>query len=580
MITYAADFESYYDDECSIKVLGNRGYYSHENFEAYMISVVGDNGYRWCGHPKDFDWSLFAGNKVISHNAAFDEGLYLFGVEKGWYPKVEFAEWLCSADLCAYFGIPRSLKGACKWLFGMEMSKTTRDNMKGKRWELMSEDFKKEVTEYALLDGDLCLRVWQELEAKWPEWERAVSLQHREMMRRGIPMDVEAVDAGIVKLKQAIFDAESLIPWAGEKKLLSPIAFAEECRKFGIEPPSSMAITSEECDDWMERFGETLPFAAAVRNWRRINSLLKKLEAFSRSIENGLYYGGIMYCGAHTRRASGSGGNLNLQNLPKGEMFGIKVRNFIKAREGKKLVVVDLSQIEVRVVHWLAGDEKTMQLMREVPDIYTVFAIMFKRWTKEDGDLKKLNPELRQNMKTVGLGVQFGAGAGKVAVVSGMSERESASFISAYIKSMPLVPKLWKSLKQMLAAARRDGTLVLEFPSGNSLVYRDVKALGRNTTATLVKNGQPVTVRLWHGSLIENCAQSLARDIFMDRVLAMEDAGYKCILHIHDEVVLEVDEADAQKCLDEVTAILSTPPDWIPNIPLAADGSIMDLYDK
>jgi hypothetical protein len=85
MVTYALDFETYYDKECSIKTLGPLGYFSHPNFDAYMVSVVGDDGYKFVGHPKDFDWSLIKDSIVLSHNASFDETLYLFGVNKGWW---------------------------------------------------------------------------------------------------------------------------------------------------------------------------------------------------------------------------------------------------------------------------------------------------------------------------------------------------------------------------------------------------------------------------------------------------------------------------------------------------------------
>lgn len=581
MITYAADFETYYDDECSVKVLGNRGYFSHPGFDAYMISVVGDNGYTFCGNPREFDWSLFDGNIVLSHNAAFDESLYLFGVEKKWWKSCSPAEWACTADMCAYFGLPRALKNASHWLFGIEMAKTVRDDMKGKHWKTMSEDFQKEVTEYAIKDSEVCLRLWKELGPKWPDQEREISRHTRTMMRRGLPIDEPALDTAVQTLKQKLFDAEALIPWVGEKKLLSPVAFAEECRKYGIEPPKSMAIGDEECNDWMERFGETLPFAAAVRNWRRINSLTKKLSAMRRSIDSGRYYGGMLYCGAHTKRFSGSGGNLNLQNLPREEMFGVHVRNLITAPKGKKLVVVDLSQIEVRTVVWLSGDKATMDLIRTTPDLYEAFGIAFGMWKAEDGSLREKNPKLRQMLKTIGLGVLYGASSSKVASIAGCPESEAEQIVRVVHRVMKPVTRLWKRLKALLNAARKDGSLQLDLPSGNSLVYRKVKPSGEGATvADIVKNGRPVTVRLWHGSLVENASQSLARDIFMDRVLEVERCGYPAILHVHDEVVVEVDEGIAEKCLDDIIRIMSTPPSWIPDIALSAEGLILSRYEK
>ena len=141
MNTYALDFETYYDKECSIQVLGPLGYFNHHDFDAYRVSIWGDEGTRFVGHPKDFEWEKLKDNRVLSHNASFDETLYFVGVEKGWWPKVDFAEWHCTADLAAYCRLPRSLKGSTTELFNLEISKETRDNMSGKKWEDMSEEF-------------------------------------------------------------------------------------------------------------------------------------------------------------------------------------------------------------------------------------------------------------------------------------------------------------------------------------------------------------------------------------------------------------------------------------------------------
>ena len=72
---FALDFESYYDKECSIKTYGPLGYFSHPQFDAYMVSVVGNEGTSYVGHPKEFNWSLLNDNIVLSHNASFDETL-------------------------------------------------------------------------------------------------------------------------------------------------------------------------------------------------------------------------------------------------------------------------------------------------------------------------------------------------------------------------------------------------------------------------------------------------------------------------------------------------------------------------
>ena len=197
MNTFALDFETYYDKDCSIKTLGPLGYFSHPNFDAYMVSVVGDEGTEYVGHPKDFNWSLLGGNRVLSHNASFDETLYLFGVKEGLWDSTNYSEWHCTADMCAYCNLPRSLKAASQVAFDLEVSKSTRDNMSGKRWENMEEDFKEEVIEYALKDSILCLDLWKKFEQDWPEAERLVSRINRTIVQRGIP-----INASLLKKQQ------------------------------------------------------------------------------------------------------------------------------------------------------------------------------------------------------------------------------------------------------------------------------------------------------------------------------------------------------------------------------------------
>ena len=82
-------------------------------------------------------------------------------------------------------------------------------------------------------------------------------------------------------------------------------------------------------------------------------------------------------------------------------------------------------------------------------------------------------------------------------------------------------------------------------------------------------------MKLWGGILAENAASALARDIFTDAMLRIRKEGYWILFHVHDEVIVEVDEDKADKALEDVTRILSTPPEWISNIPLEAEGKIL-----
>lgn len=586
MTTYAIDFESYYSKECSIKTLGPLGYFSHPDFDAYMVSVVADDGFTFVGHPKDFDWSLIEGQIVISHNASFDETLYLYGVTQNWWPEAKAAEWHCTADMAAYCGLPRSLKNATAVAFNLTVDKSTRDNMSSKKWDTMSEEFKKEVTEYALKDSELCLRLWQDYSPKWPLAERAISFVNRTSVQRGIPIDTELLKKQIEVINVKLFEAEEAIPWLGDKPLLSRPAFDEQCRKVGIEPPHSLAATDADAQEWLRINGKKYAWVNAVISWRRINSLKKKIESFQNAtMPDNRYYGGLMYFGAHTGRFSGSGGNLNLQNLPKEEMFGVKLRSLIAAPAGKKLVVVDLSQIEVRTLCWLANDKEAMAEIKASSDIYEAFAIRFGTWSRDKGSLREKDPKLRHRVKAMVLGCGYGAGAEKFTVMSGMSLKDATSAIQLYRNKMTSVTKLWRDYTTDVAVSYdQQIPLTIDLPSGRSLDYgklRPVKQNGKiNYVALMNRNGKRVPVKLWGGLLAENASQALARDIFCNMLCRIHDAGLKIIFHVHDEVVVEVDEDEAEDALARIVEIMSTPPEWIPDIPVSAEGNIISVYEK
>ena len=80
--------------------------------------------------------------------------------------------------------------------------------------------------------------------------------------------------------------------------------------------------------------------------------------------------------------------------------------------------------------------------------------------------------------------------------------------------------------------------------------------------------------------IVHNCSQALARDIFSDALIRIDAAGHEIILHVHDEVVVECDDDVAEDTLQDIVRILTTPPEWIPDIPLGAEGHTMTVYRK
>ena len=586
MNTFALDYETYYDKNCSIKTLGPLGYFSHPEFDAYRVSVWGDEGTKFVGHPKDFDWGLLEGNRVLSHNASFDETLYLYGIKQDWWPGVKYAEWHCTADLAVYCGLPRSLKGSTAVVFDLEVSKETRDNMSGKKWDDMLEGFQEEVDEYALKDSELCLQLWEELSPKWPEHERAISRTNRTIVQRGIPIDYDLLTKNKNVIANKLFETEKNIPWFGEAPTLSRKSFNEECRKAGIDPPASLALSSEEANEWIDEYKDKHPFIEAVRDYRRINALKKKLDSFEyATLDDSRYYGGCFYFGAHTGRYSGSGGNLNMQNLPRAEHFGINLRHMISAPVNKKLIIADLSQIEVRTLCYLAGDFDIMEDIKEADDIYEVFARELGFWSGEGSFKQADEGKLRHKVKQIVLGCGYGVSGKKFAMISGFPIEQAIDYVRIYREKMNKVVKLWNEYQRSLVVANHlQNDFTIELPSKRVLNYGSIKKSAGEFRTNYVshhyKGNKQVPIRLWGGLLAENASQALSRDIFSDMMLRLEEEGIKTIFHVHDEFIIEVDENKADATLEKVLQVMSTPPKWIPEIPLEAEGKIVDRYEK
>jgi DNA polymerase len=292
-----------------------------------------------------------------------------------------------------------------------------------------------------------------------------------------------------------------------------------------------------------------------------------------------------MYFGGHTGRFSGSGGNLNLQNLPRNEMFGANIRHMIAAPAGKKLVAADLSNIEVRTLCWLAGDRDTLTEIATTPDIYEAFAIRFGLWSKERG-LLKTDPALRHKVKALVLGCGYGAGAAKFAEMYDMPFDEAAEAVNLYRTKLHKIPSYWTKLNNDLRSTYTVAEpYTIKLASGRSLKYGKLKATKDGTgriqyVAIMNRNGKRLPMKLWGGILAENASQAMARDILCHMMLELEKAGINVILHVHDEIVAECDEQDAEEVLKTMSRIMSTPPSWCSDLPLACEGYISQVYKK
>lgn len=591
MRTYALDTEAYYDSECSITTLGVWAYLRHPKSDHYLLSVVGDDGFKWVGHPKDFDWSKVSGPDVrwCFHNAAYDLAVFKRLEEIGHKPvDATPGDWVCTADLAAYNGVPRNLKGAVEYTFkgSIQVSKDTRNAMKGQRWDDMTPEFQKEVMDYALQDSACCLALWEHYGNDWPENEKRISQHTAQMGWYGLPVNLGKMDEGLAVLKDHIWEAEGQIPWADSHPTLSPKQLAEYCRRAGIEPPRSLAQDSDECAAWEDKFGEEYPWVGAMRTYRRCNALMKKLETMrTRTRPDGRMNFGMKYCGAHTGRDSGDAG-FNVQNLPRKEMFGVDLRRMIEAPPGKTFVACDLNAIEPRTLHYLAGDTVMMDKLREGYTIYEAFALSTGMWTGEPGTFKSAGGLLYQVAKSTAIGCGYGMGAPKffdtAPLLTGGAYtptlQEAQTAVATYRARNPKILALWRKLDSK-AKFSVGKDFSIELPSGRVMTYRDVQLHG-GLSAVLFQGGRDTRTKLFGGKFAEQITQATSRDVFMDTVVRLLDADLNVILRVHDEAVVECDEEDAERVKALMLDIMTTPPSWAPDLPLGAEAEITKVYKK
>ena len=581
MNTFAIDFESYYDKELSVSTMGAWHYAKATNI--YLVSIAGSDGSRYVGHPKDAPWDQVHMCEWVMHNAAFDLTLLECLMADGAIPPTTAHAVFDTADMTAFLGFPRSLKEASNFLLGKEMSKDVRDKMKGKQWDAMTPEFQEEVKKYALGDAENTLALWQTHGDKWPVEERTISQLTRDMTMRGVPVNTVRLGQCVETLEKASVETRNLLPWHPERPALSLHAVRDQCEKEGIWAPDSFAEKEDQAQKWEEEFADKFTWVKAMREHRKANKHLKTVQTMLKRARPGGRMGyDLKYFGATTGRDSGSGG-WNAQNMPRDVVSGVDIRSLIEAPLGKTFVVCDLAQIEARCICWLAKDYKTLEILKSGVDIYEAHARTTMGYT-DPRPLKEVDKGMRQLAKARVLGLGFGCGPKKFQIVAkqmaglDISAIEAERIVKEYRSSNQRVVALWRALEDALNRSA-GAHFNIKLPGGRSLTYRDIKG-GYEASGVIPRNGKMMRNKLYGGLLAENLTQGFARDIFMNRVVALTEKGYEVVLRVHDEVVCLVDEEGAEEARKDIESLMATPPRWCGTLPMGAEASLMKQYAK
>ena len=292
------------------------------------------------------------------------------------------------------------------------------------------------------------------------------------------------------------------------------------------------------------------------------------------------------------------------------------IRGMLVAGEGKRLYVSDFSAIEARVLLWLAGQQDKIEAFEaydrgEGPDIYCVAAqdLYTRPINKHD------NPEERGlgKVQVLGCGYQMGGkNLKETAAKSGVkiTDETAAWLVQNYREKNFRVPQFWYGLQDAAIEAISTGR-----PTDcRGIVYRTVKdAAGKWLTCKLPSgrllwylnpqiemeegwNGRPrakiryegrdnkhggvwAHVRTYGGMLTENVVQATSRCLLVAAMFRVEAAGYPIVLHVHDEIVSETDDAFGNT--KEFDALVAGPtPPWAKGLPVASEGWTGHRYKK
>jgi len=579
----AIDTETYYDSECSVDRLGVHQYVRHPSFEVLLVSAATDQEVI-CERPHRFPWDCLRDKKIIAHNAAFDRAVLATIPEA---PVTSAYDWVDTSGMCAYHQYPRSLNDAASVVLGMPVSKDIRDRMKGKTLEQLAPRERHDLMEYCKQDAFVAWKLFEVLKNTTPDDELYLMSLAISQGELGVQIDRSRLNHGRQVLDAASLDAARRIPWSGKSSPTSLKAMREYFESLGVETPNSTASKDLKCIQWLQKYPEHAPIIEDLQEYRSLSGLRKLLDKIKGRLrtDNTLPFS-LKYFGSEiTGRFAGSGG-FNMLNLLKDSLQGVNVRQLIVPREGNKLVVVDLANIEVRTGAYLVGDDALLDMIRNGMDVYEAHARATMGYS-DPRPLREVDSAKRHLAKTRVLGLSFGQGAEKLAQNMGVGLPEAVNIVQSFRRSSPLIVKRWKKLEQDFSRATvgSNRTYTNTLPSDRALRYFNVaRSPGERGTselkASMTQGERARRASFYGGKLYENECQALARDVFIHGLLSVSKAGIRVLFTVHDELVAEVPAAEAEDRLQEIVNLMTCAPKWASSLPLSAEGQICDFYQK
>ena len=612
------DFETYYDKDYSLSKMTTESYVRSPLFEVIGVGIkVNDYPTDWYSgdNPGKFLNSLDYSNKaILCHNTAFDGAIlsWLFGIKpRLWLDTLSMARPLHNivvggslSKLVSYYGL--GAKG------------TDVVEAMGKRKADFTAAGLAQYGQYCINDVNLTKQLFDKLKVGFPSKELFVIDQTLRMYTEPvIELDVPLLENHLeeVRTRKRTLMSDLGHGMGGEEAvqemLMSNAKFAGYLKQLGVEPPTKTSIktgkeawafskTDKGFTDLLEHEDERVQAAASARLGVKSTLEETRTEALIGVAGRGRLPIMLNYYGAHTGRFSG-GDKLNLQNLP--SRGNTTIRRALKAPEGHLLISCDSSQIEARTVAWVAGQDDLVQAFREGRDVYSEFASDVYGRTITKADKKE-----RFVGKTAVLSLGYGAGAvkfrdmlrvqGKVVIESSEAEHIVRLYRQKNWKIVQFWQKCGNALRGMLYGDSnelhpqvrydKDGILLpngfrIQYPAlrETSLGFEyisDARTYQKAVRARMTGDTDDTSwTKIYGGKMTENIVQALAAIVIREQ-MATAGQHFKVAFQVHDEIIVCVPEDNALADQVKLEALMSTPPKWAPDLPVACESGVAANY--
>jgi DNA polymerase len=605
----------------------------------------------WTGGPCPAD--LFAaiayGATVVAHNYLFELNIWAAKLIPLGFPAIMLKQWSCTMARALAAGLPAGLEMVGHALgLAIQKDATARDLMlrfaRPRSLNPLTWWHETDIARFARLAA-YCARdvaTERELDKALPELsprEREIFETDYEINTRGMRVNLVLVDkmhalgehekrrlnGRLVSITNGRVTSAAqvarLVVWLNDNRIAVPVTPSPYP---GM--PGKLTLDREAVTGMLRRPGLPDHVRAALRcRLDASRSSTAKLTTIRRSVDQDhRLRGTTQYYGAG-RTGRWAGRRFQPQNLPRGTISDIgtavslieagapaedlellfedsamgvlasALRSVIEAGPGNLLVACDLSQIEARVLVWLAGQEDMVGLFARGEDVYTYTA-------------GRLGSPNRQFGKVLVLACGFGMGAGRFqATAAGygvsLSLGEADDAVQAWRSVNTKVVDLWWDLHRtamrvlsgpvgsrdtvrgLIIINARDG-MRIKLPSGRDLIYRDARIVRHpehrhpEIVYMGVEQGRWVDVRTWPGKLVENIVQAIARDVMCESLILAHRRRVPVVATVHDELVAEIEASRAQALHDWMTWAMCRPLVWAPGLPVAAEARVGPRYRK